>query len=129
MAELFGSILLEATGRAWFNLPGPPLISENRGGVYRRFMDVAVGPTGRVCGRVHFSLGHCHEEDLVVGASRRRADGPFPKSGLPSAVWVYGFHDPNFQAVLLGPGGIRLTARSLRNQNRPGHRQGGTGRG
>ena len=93
VAELFGSMLREATGRASLNLPGPPLISENRGGVYRRSMDVAVGPTGRVCGRVHSSLNHCHEEDLVVGASRRRADGPFPKSGLQSAVWVYGFHD------------------------------------
>ena len=93
MAELFGSILREATGRASLNLPGPPLISENRGGVYRRFMDVAVGTTGRVCGRGSFLLNHCHEEDLAVGASRRRADGPFPKFSLQSTVWVQGFHD------------------------------------
>ena len=113
MAELFGSILLEATGRAWFNLPGPLFITENRGGAHRRFMNIAVGPTGRVCGRVHSSLNHSHEDDLAVGVSRKRADGPFHKPGLQSAVWVYGFHDPDFQAVLLGPAGIRLTARSL----------------
>ena len=74
-------------------LPGPPFITENWGGVYRRSMHVAVGPTGRVCGRVHSSLGHSHEDDLAVRVSRRRADGPFPKFGLQSAVWVYGFHD------------------------------------
>ena len=63
--------------------------------MHRRFMDVAVGPTGRVCGRVHSSLSHCHEDDLAVGVSRRRADGPFPKFGLQSTVWVHGFHDPD----------------------------------
>ena len=126
MAELFGSILREATGRASFNLPGPPLISENRGGVYRRSMDVAVGPTGRV----HYSLGHCHEGDLAVGVSRRRADGPFHKFGLQSTVWVQGFHDLDLLAsrqCFLVQAGIRLTARvpAQSEQTRPSPRRNG----
>ena len=121
VAGLFGSVLLEVTGRAHLNVPGPPLIAENRGSIHRPSMGVAVGATGRVCGRVHYSLSHRYEEDLAVGVSRRRADGPVPKFGLQSAAWVYGFHDRDFQSVLLSPAGIRLTPSSLHSQNEPNH--------